>query len=459
MQQKTEDIIRQNESLKEQVKELRETLSAIQKGEIDAVVVETGEGEKVYSLTSAETTYRLLVEQMNEGAALLSEDGSVLYCNHHFAEIFRNPLTEVIGKRVALFLDDTQKKYFQDFFQDGLKRNVQAHFSFSAAGKDGSREKHYLFSMAPFFKASGNESAATTPGEQTATLIVTDISPLKEMEQKLLNYHADLEKKVAVRMEELRQAKERAEESDQLKSAFLANMSHEIRTPMNGILGFAELLKEPDLTGEDQKSYIQIIEKSGNRMLNIINDIIDISKIESGQMEITTRQTNINNQVDYIYQFFKKEVEAKGLQFSFVKALPDERVNIFTDREKLYAILTNLVKNAIKFTSQGMIRFGYEKNGDFLHFFVKDTGVGIAEERQKAIFKRFIQADILDTHAYQGAGLGLSISSAYVEMLGGKLWLQSQKGRGSVFCFSIPYNLRSADEGKKDNNHSEEDFE
>ena len=279
------------------------------------------------------------------------------------------------------------------------------------------------------------------------------------MEKKLLNYHADLEKKVAVRTEELSQAKERAEESDQLKSAFLANMSHEIRTPMNGILGFAGLLKEPDLTGEDQKNYIQIIEKSGNRMLNIINDIIDISKIESGQMETTIRQTNINKQVDYIYQFFKKEVEAKGVQFSFVKALPDERVNIFTDKEKLYAILTNLVKNAIKFTSKGMIRFGYEKNGDFLHFFVKDTGVGIAEERQKAIFKRFIQADIFDTHAHQGAGLGLSISSAYVEMLGGKIWLESQKGKGSVFCFSLPYNLRSADEGKKDNNHSEEDSE
>ena len=149
MQQKMEDIIRQNESLKEQVRELRETLSAIQKGEIDAVVVETGEGEKVYSLTSAETTYRLLVEQMNEGAALLSEDGSVLYCNQHFAEIFRNPLVEVIGKRVALFLDEKQKKRFQKYFQKGLKAKIQFHFSFSVMESRQTKEKHYLFSRPP----------------------------------------------------------------------------------------------------------------------------------------------------------------------------------------------------------------------------------------------------------------------------------------------------------------------
>ena len=140
-------------------------------------------------------------------------------------------------------------------------------------------------------------------------------------------------------------------------------MSHEIRTPMNGILGFAELLKEPNLTGEEQQEYISIIEKSGARMLNIINDIVDISKIESGQMEVSISESNINEQIEYIYTFFKPEVERKGMQLSFKNALPSKEAIIKTDREKIYAILTNLVKNAIKYSDKGSIEFGYKKKG------------------------------------------------------------------------------------------------
>ena len=236
-------------------------------------------------------------------------------------------------------------------------------------------------------------------------------------------------------------AKEHAEESDRLKSAFLANMSHEIRTPMNGILGFAGLLKEPDLTGEEQQKYIRIIEKSGARMLNIINDIVDISKIEAGLMEVDLNESNINDQVEYIYTFFKPEVENKGLGLFFKNSLPAKEAIIETDPEKLYAILTNLVKNAIKYTREGSIDFGYEKKGEYLEFFVKDTGIGIAGNRQEAIFERFIQADIEDTKAQQGAGLGLAITKAYVEMLGGKIRVESDEGIGSIFYFTIPYNV------------------
>ena len=242
---------------------------------------------------------------------------------------------------------------------------------------------------------------------------------------------------------DLIKAKEHAEESDRLKSAFLANMSHEIRTPMNGILGFAELLKEPDLTGEEQSNYIKIIEKSGARMLNIINDIIDISKIESGLMEVNIKDTNVNEQIEFIYTFFKPEVEAKGMQLSFKNSLPTKEAIIKTDREKIYAILTNLVKNAIKFSNIGAIELGYDfkvNSEPFLEFFVKDTGIGIPKDRQQAIFHRFVQADVGDKRAYQGAGLGLSISEAYVEMLGGKIWVESEQGKGSKFYFSIPYN-------------------
>jgi len=249
--------------------------------------------------------------------------------------------------------------------------------------------------------------------------------------------------------EDLRLAMEKAEESDRLKSAFLANMSHEIRTPMNGILGFAELLKEPNLSGDEQQQYVAIIEKSGARMLNIINDIIDISKIESGLMTVDLKMTNVNDQMEYICSFFQPEIERKGMNLLFRKSLPKEKVNIVTDREKLFAILTNLVKNAIKYSERGTIEFGYElvethssvethDRTSLLQFYVKDQGIGIPKERQIAIFERFIQADIEDLKSRQGAGLGLTITKSYIEMLGGKIWVESEEGVGSTFFFTLP---------------------
>ncbi|MDP3453530.1 MAG: ATP-binding protein, partial [Bacteroidales bacterium] len=235
-------------------------------------------------------------------------------------------------------------------------------------------------------------------------------------------------------------AKEKAEESDRLKSAFLANMSHEIRTPMNGILGFAELLKEPGLSGEEHQDYIRIIEKSGAYMLSIINDIVDISKIEAGLMKTVIKESNVNEQIEYTYNFFKPEVEAKGIELICKNSLPAKEAIIKTDREKVQAILTNLVKNAIKYTNDGTIEFGYCKKDDYLEFYVKDTGIGIAKGRQEAIFERFIQAEIEDIRTRQGSGLGLAISKSYIEMLGGKIWLKSEEGNGSTFYFTLPYN-------------------
>ena len=266
---------------------------------------------------------------------------------------------------------------------------------------------------------------------------------------QVINIDITEQKKLTI---DLIAAKEHAEQSDRLKSAFLANMSHEIRTPMNGILGFADLLKEPDLTSEQQQEYIRIIEKSGARMLNIINDIVDISKIESGLMEVSIKESNINEQIEYIYTFFKPEVEGKGMQLSYRNGLVSSESIIKTDREKLFAILTNLVKNAIKYTDKGSIEFGYVSTGSTtdslgavseaveLQFYMKDTGIGIPKDRQEAIFERFIQADVSDKRAYQGAGLGLSISKAYVEMLGGRVWVESEEGKGSTFYFTLPYN-------------------
>ncbi|HPF51546.1 MAG TPA: PAS domain S-box protein [Draconibacterium sp.] len=237
---------------------------------------------------------------------------------------------------------------------------------------------------------------------------------------------------------EIIKAKEKAEESDRLKSAFLANMSHEIRTPMNGILGFTSLLQEPALTGEQQQEYIEIIQKSGNRMLNTINDIIDISKIEAGQMSVSVSEVNITEELSNIYSFFRPEAHRKGLDFILKNELSGNETLIYSDQEKLQSVLTNLVKNAIKFCDEGSINFGCSKKGNELEFYVKDTGIGIPKHRQKAVFERFIQADIDDRNAHQGSGLGLTISKAYVEMMGGKIWMDSKAGQGTAFYFTIP---------------------
>jgi len=243
-----------------------------------------------------------------------------------------------------------------------------------------------------------------------------------------------------IRAIELVKAKEMAEENNRLKSAFLANMSHEIRTPMNGILGFAGLLLDPHLSGEEQQSYIHVIEKSGARMLNIINDIVSISKVESGQTEICITETDINEKIEYVATFFKPEVEGKGMNIFFKTPLSGKASLIKTDKEKVYAILSNLVKNAIKFTNTGSIELGYERNENFLEFFVKDTGIGVSQVQKEFIFERFRQGSESLTRNYEGAGLGLSISKAYVEMLGGKIWVDSEVGKGSTFYFTLPYN-------------------
>jgi PAS domain S-box-containing protein len=238
---------------------------------------------------------------------------------------------------------------------------------------------------------------------------------------------------------ELIKAKEKAEESDRLKSAFLANMSHEIRTPMNGILGFTELLKEPNLSSDEIQDFIQTIQISGERMLNTINSIVDISKIESGIENVLIRKTNINEKIVSIYKFFKPKVEYKRLQFIFKNRLPSEDAIINTDDEKVYGALMNLINNAIKFTNEGSIEFGYVKKGEYLEFFVKDTGIGIPQNQQQIIFERFRQGSESDSRGYEGSGLGLAIAKSYVKLLGGEIWVESEEGKGSIFYFTIPY--------------------
>ncbi len=239
-------------------------------------------------------------------------------------------------------------------------------------------------------------------------------------------------------IEELKISREKAIESDRLKSAFLANMSHEIRTPMNGILGFANLLSDKDLSEEEKNSYLEIINNCANQLLVILDDLIDLAKIESNQLTINKREVNIKELMNELLVLFSRRMtEAVTLKYIPLPGSNGDTV-IITDYVRLKQILSNLINNAIKFTKQGSITFGYTIKQNELEFYVADTGIGISPEKQKIIFQRFMQADISESRTYGGTGLGLTISKALVEMLGGNIWVESTPGKGSCFYFTIP---------------------
>ncbi|MBE9484152.1 MAG: PAS domain S-box protein [Bacteroidetes bacterium] len=384
------------------------------------------------SLRESEVRYRTLYNLLPYGGEVINTKGEIINCSPSTARMLGYEVSELIGQHITKLVDPAFLSLFRLKFPQ-LISGKPITVEIRMLRKDGTK-LDILRAAQPILDKNGKVEAILA--------LNVDISKRKKAESELKNKNKELQasiKRIRSINIELEKAREKAEESDRLKSAFLANMSHEIRTPMNGILGFANLLKDPKLTGEEHEMHIRIIEQSGHRMLNIINDLIDISKIESGQMEVSLTESKVNEQIEYIYSFFKHEAENKRLKISFNNDLPAEKSIINTDREKMYAILTNLVKNAIKYTHEGAIKFGYKKKGDFLEFYVSDSGIGIARDKQQLIFDRFVRADLSLSSQYEGAGLGLSITKAYVEMLGGKIWVKSEEHKGSKFYFTIPY--------------------
>lgn len=239
---------------------------------------------------------------------------------------------------------------------------------------------------------------------------------------------------------ELIAAKEKAEESDRLKSAFLANMSHEIRTPLNSVIGFSELMSDPDFDPKQAYQFAQIINASGNNLLSIISDIMDISKIEAGHVQVINHLFSVNQLITDLQKEYSFKAVEKGINLILDPLNPIEEVFIESDQTKLRQILVNLVGNSIKFTEKGFVKIGMRITGNFVQFHVKDTGIGIPAEFQTQIFERFRQVESAYSRKYGGTGLGLAISKSLTELLGGTLWLESKKDKGSTFYFTIPIN-------------------
>lgn len=236
----------------------------------------------------------------------------------------------------------------------------------------------------------------------------------------------------------LREAEKKAVESDRLKTAFLQNISHEIRTPMNSIVGFSGLLRDTSLADSDKEQYIDMIAKSSDQLLNIVNEVLDISLIETGNITVNNKKVNINEELDDLYLYFKSQLKP-NLVLTCSKGCADEKAVITTDIIKVRQVLYNLLSNAFKFTDKGSVSFGYTVKEKMLELYVEDTGIGIDPEFQSTVFERFIKAGKDTTRLYEGVGLGLAICKGNVELLGGKIHMTSVPGEGSKFTFTIPY--------------------
>jgi signal transduction histidine kinase len=268
--------------------------------------------------------------------------------------------------------------------------------------------------------------------QKLTSILLASNDDLKRINEEL---NEEIENHKLTQIELIRE-KENAENSNRLKSAFLANMSHEVRTPMNSIMGFMSLLEDEELLPEAKKDFMGIVQKSCRQLLHIIDDIIDISKIDSGNVELKKESFSVNDLLSKVFRIFN--LTAKEIGFELRSSLPSDRSTVFNDAVKFEQVMNNLIGNAFKFTESGQIIFGAEYKNDEILIYVKDTGIGISKENFDMIFNRFSQVESSTRRKYGGNGLGLAISKAYVEKMGGKIWIESELGKGSTFYFTIP---------------------
>ncbi|NWJ51431.1 MAG: PAS domain-containing protein [Bacteroidetes bacterium] len=373
-------------------------------------------GKDITKIKESEKEIRTLsktVEQSPFSIAITNGNREIIYINAQFTALMQYQLDEIKGLTPhffnPIFISDEAYNEMWETLQSGDKWQGELQIS----KKDG-----------------------------ISIWVNLIIIPLLDENLKIGNYVFEIEditerKRI---LDDLIIAKEHAEESDKLKDAFLQNISHEVRTPMNAIMGFSELLNDPELLPNERIEYNEIIVDNCSLLLSIISDIVTIATIDTGQEDVNINKTEINKVCKLIYDQFILKAHKKNLALNYCTTLNDEDAVIYTDEIKLKQILTNLISNAIKFTKEGSVDFGYSLFNKVLEFYVNDSGIGIPNNKQHEIFKRFRQVEYSSTRKYGGTGLGLSISKEYVEMLGGTIRLNSSPNKGTTFYFTIPYN-------------------
>lgn len=371
----------------------------------------------------SETKYRALYNNAPLSYQSLDENGCFVDVNPKWLITLGYLRSEVIGTWFGSYLHPDYLEHFKINFPAFLKRGYVTDVQFKLRRKNGSYI-HVSF--------EGMVGYTADRKHKRTYCVFKDITEQKQFENELIK------------------AKEKAEESDRLKTAFLQNMSHEIRTPLNAIHGFAGMLNKPGLSDEKRAGFISIIQNSGQQLLAIMDDILTISSIETKQERVNISSVCINDIIVELLSIFKIQATNKNISLYARQHLNDKQSEVFTDKTKVTQIMTNFLTNAIKFTHSGHIEFGYSLVDSRLEFFVRDTGIGIKPEMLERIFDRFTQADMSINRKYGGTGLGLSISKGFAELLGGHIWAKSEPEKGSAFYFSIPYNPVNSDEVRED---------
>ena len=364
-------------------------------------------------LKESEERFRKIFEESPFSILMSDKDFSIIRANQSFCNF--------IGYRE----EDLKSFTFRDFTHSDYIGNDEISLLELVSGKIPvyHTEKRYIRNDGSEIWGSTTVSIVRNKQDEVQFLLVMieDITSRKKAEAELIA------------------AKEKAEESDKLKTAFLHNVSHEIRTPMNAIIGFSALLNDNELSDEDRRQYIDIIFQSGSQLLSIINDIVDIANVESGQAKVNLTEVNLNSTLRSLNDQFSIYGKQNFVSIHLKTTLSDNDSKIVTDNTKLVQILSNLINNAIKFTKNGLINFGYTLKDKYIEFFVSDSGIGIPPEYHSRIFDRFFQVDSAVSRQYSGTGLGLSICKGYVELLGGEIKVESELGKGALFLFTIPY--------------------
>ncbi|ASB48254.1 PAS domain S-box protein [Alkalitalea saponilacus] len=363
---------------------------------------------------SEEKSYKLsrAVEQSSVSIVITNKEGTIEYVNPFFTELTGYHFDEVRGKHPNILKSGHHSSAFYMELWDTI-----------LSGKDWEGEMLNK-------KKNG-----------CLYWVNAIISPILNSEGEITNFVSIMEditerKKM---LEELVSAKEKAEQSDRLKTEFLNNMSHEIRTPMNGIIGFSDMLDEPNLPEERRRYYSKIIQNSSHQLLRIIDDILEIATLETKQEKTHKTEFNLNDFLMELFSIFNLKSKERNIPLYLKKALHDDQSYIISDKTKLNKIISNLLENALKFTSNGFIEFGYCVENELFKIFVKDTGIGIAPKNHQMVFERFSQEDEEVSNKHGGLGLGLSISKENAQLLGGNITLESEKSKGSTFIVSIPY--------------------
>lgn len=382
-------------------------------------------------LRQSEEKYRKIFENVQDTFYQADIEGRITDISPSIARYSGYTPGELIGMKIEDLYQDPHER--ETLMKILLKKGEVQDYIVHLRNKDG----RLIFTSANIHLIYGPDGKPT--GIEGALRDVTERFQAQEklkMSEQLLRKQNE---EYAILNEELKKAKEKAEESDRLKSAFLANMSHEIRTPMNGIVGFSQMLADPVLKKEDRESYIRIVNSSCEQLLHIINDIIDISKIEAGQVDVSEFPFNLRSLLEEVRTFFLPSAKENNLKLILDQVPGKISEMIVSDRTKIHQILDNMISNALKFTNSGKIVIRCSLNDQFLNFQVEDTGIGIQRELHEAIFDRFTQAETSFVKKHSGTGLGLSISKAYVEKMGGAIGVFSEPGKGSNFWFKLPY--------------------